>query len=284
MLVSLLLLGMTSPPPRLLLLRTGDSRQVLVGAFLAGALVGVLGGMIGLGEAEFRLPLLISVFGFAALQAIIMNKAISLIVVITALPACLISVPLAELAPYGYIVINLLAGSLLGAWIGANWATKLRSKTLFRLIAGSLSLGGVVADNARRVRALSPRQQLHSPWPEPRLPDRDDPRLHRRDHHWWAATRGGVLGSPDPLTGVAVAVVILESLVPRISPRPRYSCPRGVSMMTVTSSTSAVAPAVRNVRITSVVPRSSRSPFLGRVRFQAFSSRNTNFFALGTRW
>ncbi len=145
---------MTSPPPRLLLLRTGDSRQVLVG---------VLGGMIGLGEAEFRLPLLISVFGFAALQAIIMNKAISLIVVITALPACLISVPLAELAPYGYIVINLLAGSLLGAWIGANWATKLRSKTLFRLIAGFLSLGGVVADNARRVRALSPRQQLHSP-------------------------------------------------------------------------------------------------------------------------
>ncbi len=160
--MSLLLLGMTSPPPRLLLLRTGDSRQVLVGV-LGGALVGVLGGMIGLGEAEFRLPLLISVFGFAALQAIIMNKAISLIVVITALPACLISVPLAELAPYGYIVINLLAGSLLGAWIGANWATKLRSKTLFRLIAGSLSLGGVVADNARRVRALSPRQQLHSP-------------------------------------------------------------------------------------------------------------------------
>ncbi len=153
---------MTSPPPRLLLLRTGDSRQVLVGV-LGGALVGVLGGMIGLGGAEFRLPLLISVFGFAALQAIIMNKAISLIVVITALPACLISVPLAELAPYGYIVINLLAGSLLGAWIGANWATKLRSKTLFRLIAGSLSLGGVVADNARRVRALSPRQQLHSP-------------------------------------------------------------------------------------------------------------------------
>ncbi|MET8845805.1 hypothetical protein [Amycolatopsis sp. NPDC004625] len=36
-------------------------------AFGAGAAVGLLGGMIGLGGAEFRLPLLISLFGFAAL-------------------------------------------------------------------------------------------------------------------------------------------------------------------------------------------------------------------------
>ncbi|MGY1503522.1 hypothetical protein ACW4TU_44330 [Streptomyces sp. QTS52] len=34
--------------------------------FGAGAVIGVLGGMIGLGGAEFRLPLLISLFGFAA--------------------------------------------------------------------------------------------------------------------------------------------------------------------------------------------------------------------------
>ncbi|MEU7863832.1 hypothetical protein [Nonomuraea sp. NPDC049141] len=43
--------------------------------------------MIGLGGAEFRLPLLISLFGFAALAAVIVNKAMSLIVVVTALPA-----------------------------------------------------------------------------------------------------------------------------------------------------------------------------------------------------
>ncbi|MGI5487852.1 TSUP family transporter [Microtetraspora malaysiensis] len=36
-------------------------------AFTAGAAVGALGGMIGLGGAEFRLPLLIGLFGFAAL-------------------------------------------------------------------------------------------------------------------------------------------------------------------------------------------------------------------------
>jgi hypothetical protein len=43
--------------------------------------------MIGLGGAESRLPLLIGVFGFAALQAVILNKALSLVVVAAALPA-----------------------------------------------------------------------------------------------------------------------------------------------------------------------------------------------------
>ncbi|WP_210767508.1 MULTISPECIES: hypothetical protein [Cellulomonas] len=43
--------------------------------------------MIELGGAEFRLPLLIGLFGFLTLQAVIMNKAISLAVVITALRA-----------------------------------------------------------------------------------------------------------------------------------------------------------------------------------------------------
>ncbi len=110
-------------------------RRSLPLAFLAGAGIGILGGMIGLGGLEFRLPLLIGVFGFVALQAVILNKAMSLIVVLTALPARLISVPYSDLAPYWYIVVNLLAGSLIGAWIGATWATKMRSATLYKVIA-----------------------------------------------------------------------------------------------------------------------------------------------------
>lgn len=38
----------------------------MAGGFIAGASVGVLGGLSGLGGAEFRLPLLIGVFGFLA--------------------------------------------------------------------------------------------------------------------------------------------------------------------------------------------------------------------------
>ncbi|MEU7990598.1 hypothetical protein AB0B56_37640 [Streptosporangium canum] len=77
--------------------------------------------MIGLGGAEFRLPLLIGLFGFAALSAVIMNKAMSLIVVLAALPARLAAVPLAELAAHWTVAVNWLAGSLLGAWAGASW-------------------------------------------------------------------------------------------------------------------------------------------------------------------
>lgn len=109
--------------------------QSLPWAFTAGALIGGLGGMIGLGGAEFRLPLLIGGFGFAALAAVIMNKAMSLIVVLTALPARLFSVPYADVSPHWFIAVNLLAGSLVGAWVGATWATRMRSATLYRVLA-----------------------------------------------------------------------------------------------------------------------------------------------------
>jgi uncharacterized protein len=115
-------------------------RALLPLAFVGGAGVGVLSGMIGLGGAEFRLPLLITMFGFAALQAVIVNKALSLVVVITALPARLVAVPMPALAPHWDVVVNLLAGSLLGAWAGATWATRMRSATLYRVLAGLLVL------------------------------------------------------------------------------------------------------------------------------------------------
>ncbi|WP_432190273.1 sulfite exporter TauE/SafE family protein [Streptomyces sp. Tue6028] len=108
--------------------------------FATGAAVGVLGGMIGLGGAEFRLPLLISLFGFAALSAVILNKAMSLVVVLTALPARLAAVPTSELAAHWPVAANLLAGSLLGAWAGATWAVRMRSSTLYKVLAALMVL------------------------------------------------------------------------------------------------------------------------------------------------
>lgn len=117
------------------------SRAASLGwAAAAGAGVGVLGGMIGLGGAEFRLPLLIGLFGFAALQAVILNKAMSLVVVLAALPARLPVVPFGDVAAQWSIVINLLAGSLVGAWLGATWATRMRTATLYRVLAVLLIL------------------------------------------------------------------------------------------------------------------------------------------------
>ncbi|MGQ0466745.1 MAG: sulfite exporter TauE/SafE family protein [Sporichthyaceae bacterium] len=104
-------------------------------AFVAGASVGVLGGMIGLGGAEFRLPILLLVFGFVALHAVVLNKAMSLVVVAAAIPARLAAVPPGSVAAQWDVALNLLAGSLVGAWVGATWAVRMRTAALYRLIA-----------------------------------------------------------------------------------------------------------------------------------------------------
>jgi uncharacterized membrane protein YfcA len=113
-------------------------------AFGGGAIIGALGGLIGLGGAEFRLPLLIGAFRFAALQAVILNKAMSLVVVASALPFRAATVPFATVGAHWPIILNLLAGSLLGAWFGAGWATRLASQTLYRIIAGLLLVIAVI--------------------------------------------------------------------------------------------------------------------------------------------
>ncbi|MBL8908609.1 MAG: sulfite exporter TauE/SafE family protein [Rhizobiales bacterium] len=104
-------------------------------AFAGGAVIGALGGLIGLGGAEFRLPLLIGAFRFGPLEAVILNKAMSLIVVASALPFRAQTVPFGAIAEHWPVIANLLAGSLIGAWFGAGWATRLRSETLYRVIA-----------------------------------------------------------------------------------------------------------------------------------------------------
>lgn len=109
--------------------------QSQVAVFGSGAAVGTLGGLIGLGGAEFRLPLLIGVFGFGALQAVILNKAMSLVVVASSLPFRAASIPVASVLERWDVIVTLLAGSLAGAWLGAEWATKLKSQTLYRVLA-----------------------------------------------------------------------------------------------------------------------------------------------------
>ncbi|WP_276947163.1 sulfite exporter TauE/SafE family protein, partial [Haematobacter massiliensis] len=111
------------------------SPRRLPAAFGGGAIIGTLGGLIGLGGAEFRLPLLIGAFKFKALEAVILNKAMSLVVVATALPFRAGTVPFADIAAHWPIILNLLAGSLAGAWFGAGWATRLKSETLYKVIA-----------------------------------------------------------------------------------------------------------------------------------------------------
>lgn len=55
--------------------------------------------------------------------------------VATALPFRSGAVPWAAVLTRWAVIVNLLAGSLAGAWAGAAWATRLRSHTLCRVIA-----------------------------------------------------------------------------------------------------------------------------------------------------
>ncbi len=110
-------------------------RRGSVSAFVGGVGIGTLGGLLGLGGAEFRLPLLIGMFHFGPLEAVIVNKAMSLIVVASALPLRTGTILFGAIADQWAVIVNLLAGSLIGAWVGASWATRLRSETMYRVIA-----------------------------------------------------------------------------------------------------------------------------------------------------
>ncbi len=126
-------------------------------AFSGGAVIGALGGLIGLGGAEFRLPLLIGWFRFAALEAVILNKAMSLLVVAAALLFRANTIPLGDVAAQWPVIINLLAGSIAGAWFAAGWATRMRAGTLYRVMAILLVLiAGVLLFGHETATAGSP--------------------------------------------------------------------------------------------------------------------------------
>ncbi|MGQ9831786.1 MAG: sulfite exporter TauE/SafE family protein [Thermochromatium sp.] len=102
--------------------------------FVAGSLIGTLGGLIGLGGAEFRLPVLVGYFRLATLEAVILNKAMSLVVVASALLFRSGTTAPDVLADHLDVVLNLLAGSLFGAWWAAGHAMTLPRQWLNRII------------------------------------------------------------------------------------------------------------------------------------------------------
>lgn len=68
----------------------------------------------------------------------------SLVVVAFAPPFRAAIVPFDQIAAHWPIIVNLPAGSLAGAWLGAGWATRLKSETLYKVIAVLLLMIAVV--------------------------------------------------------------------------------------------------------------------------------------------
>jgi uncharacterized membrane protein YfcA len=130
-----------------------EVRRSPVAALLYGAPIGLLGGLIGLGGAEFRLPVLAGVFGYAARRAVALNLAISLVTVVSALlirGGTLSFAPLLGLVPG---IASMIAGAVSAAYVGTALVHRVSERLLERVILMFL----VVIGSALIVEAFLPQ-------------------------------------------------------------------------------------------------------------------------------
>src|SRR5262245_26172471 len=104
-------------------------------AALAGAAVAILGGLIGLGGAEFRLPILISFFALFPQRAIRINLLISLVALAMAAASRLSFVQGAHVSDYRIEIAGMLAGGVLAAWVGAGLLARIPKARIMGIIA-----------------------------------------------------------------------------------------------------------------------------------------------------
>ena len=109
-----------------------DARPAL--AFLAAIPIALLGGLIGLGGAEFRLPVLAGPLGYPARRAVPLNLAVSLVTLLTALVTRTGSVDVQGLADIAPVILAMTAGALATAFLGPSVATRISNAALERVI------------------------------------------------------------------------------------------------------------------------------------------------------
>lgn len=107
--------------------------------------IGALGGLIGLGGGELRLPVLMYAIGFDAKSAVPLNLIVSLITLAFAMVSRSRVVSLDLLSAHLPEIIGLTAGGMISAFCGARLAHVLSTRRLVQLIALLLAaLGSLV--------------------------------------------------------------------------------------------------------------------------------------------
>ncbi len=119
-------------------------------------LIGGIGGLIGLGGGEFRLPILVALIGFAARAAVPVNQILSLITLVTALIGRWYTGSLVGVGAFAPAVIALGIGGVTAAWFAVRLLSRVTDHRLERAIAVLLISIGLVLIGERLLPAGLP--------------------------------------------------------------------------------------------------------------------------------
>ena len=130
--------------------------QTITIALGCALLIGGIGGLIGLGGGEFRLPLLVGLIGFTARGAVPMNQILSLITLITALIVRWHSGSLIGVGSFAPAVVALGVSGMTAAWFAARLLAHVSDRRLERTIAVLLMAIGLLLIGERLLPASLP--------------------------------------------------------------------------------------------------------------------------------
>jgi uncharacterized membrane protein YfcA len=166
-------------------------------AFLLAIPIGLSGGLIGLGGAEFRLPVLSGVLNYSARQAVPINLAVSLITIVASLTIRGYTLSTADVLPFLPAIFALITGAVVSAFWGAKLSGKLSNAQLEKVILVLLVLIGI----ALIIEGFLPQQI---------------PALLPAILSWWIVAGiffGLLIGLVSSLLGVAGGEVIIPTLI-----------------------------------------------------------------------
>jgi uncharacterized membrane protein YfcA len=126
-------------------------------------LIGGIGGLIGLGGGEFRLPILVGLIGFAVRAAVPMNQILSLITLVMALLMRWHMGSLADVRAFAPAVLALGLGGITAAWFAVRLLSRVSDHRLERAIAILLMIIGLLLIGERFLPADLPALVLSEP-------------------------------------------------------------------------------------------------------------------------
>ncbi|KNY27564.1 sulfite exporter TauE/SafE family protein [Pseudobacteroides cellulosolvens] len=111
-----------------------EKKKSIIMSLVTGTPIGCLGGLIGLGGAEFRLPVLVGIFKKSTHKSVALNLAVSLVTVISSLAFRLPNAKMNNLLPLLTVIISLICGSMTGAYTGAHFSKRVTEASFKKVI------------------------------------------------------------------------------------------------------------------------------------------------------